>query len=313
MMTSIDDLWSRISQEPTATGVFRLFDESHPLDLFAGIDSERRRVLMLIGDVAPEELPAPGVIEVNLMHRSDGRFSLIFRLARPEFHELFGRLCQDLIDTSRSSNKQNGTARLLLRLNRWRKLLEPGPEQGLSDRQLRGLFGELSFLKTVAIPQVGPINAVQGWNGPLGAAQDFQLGNGLVEIKTILPGSHTVSISSADQLENATAPLQLVVLTIDVSQGMSPSVLIRELRTELQNAATAESEFDLRLAEMGYADRPEYDQLHFTVQNIRYYPVTETFPRIVISKLPAGVSRVTYDLDLLQCGPYRSEYIHAAG
>ena len=312
-MTSIDDLWSRISQGPTATGVFRLFDESHPLDLFAGIDSEGRRVLMLIADEAPELLPAPGVIEVNLTQRSDGRFTLILRLARPEFHELFGRLCQDLVDTSRSSSKRNGTATLLLRLNRWRKLLEPGVERGLSDRQLRGLFGELSFLKTVAIPRVGPMTAVHGWNGPLGAPQDFQLGAGLVEIKTILPGAHVVSISSADQLEAGTTPLQLVVVTIDVSQGISPSALIKELRKELEGTPAAQAEFDLRLAEMGYTERPEYDQLHFAVQSIRYYPVTETFPRIVISGLPAGVSEVTYNLDLLQCGPYGSEYIHAIG
>jgi hypothetical protein len=57
----------------------------------------------------------------------------------------------------------------------------------------------------------------------------------------------------------------------------------------------------------------QYSQLQITVQGIRYYPVTETFPRIVTSGLPPGISRVTYDLDLLQCGPFRSEYIYAAG
>jgi hypothetical protein len=72
------------------------------------------------------------------------------------------------------------------------------------------------------------------------------------------------------------------------------------------------TEFDIRLSELGYTDRPEYEQLHFAVQNIRYYSVTEAFPRIMLSHLPAGISRVTYDLDLLQCGHYRSDYIHAA-
>lgn len=311
-MTSIDDLWSKIAGEPTATGVFRLFDDSHPLDLFAGIDPEGRRVLMLIVDEAPAELPSAGAIDVSLNRRTDGRFSLIFRLARPEFHELFGRLCQDLVDTSRTSDKQNGTSRLLLRLNRWRKLLEPGPSQGLNERQLRGLFGELWFLKTVALVQVGHLNAVHAWNGPLGAAQDFQLGQGLIEIKTMLPGAHTVAISSADQLENGTTPLQLVVFTIDTSQGITVSALVRELRQELEAVAAASAEFDLRLAEMGYSDRPEHDQFHFTVQSIRYYPVTESFPRINVSQLPAGISRVTYILDLLQCGEHRSDYIHAA-
>ena len=311
-MTSIDDLWTKISSEPLATGVFRLFDDSHPLDLFAGIDPEGRRVLMLIVDDAPTDLPSAGAIDVSLNRRTDGRFSLIFRLARPEFHELFGRLCQDLVDTSRTSDKQNGTARLLLRLNRWRKLLEAGPTQGLNERQLRGLFGELWFLKTIALTQVGHLSAVHAWNGPLGASQDFQLGQGLIEIKTILPGAHTVAISSADQLENGTTPLQLVVYTIDTSQGVTVSALVREIRQELETVTAASAEFDLRLAEMGYSDRPEHDQFQFTVQTVRYYPVMEAFPRIKISELPVGLSKVTYVLDLLHCGEYRSEYIHAA-
>ncbi len=312
MMNSVEELWSKIASEETPAGAFRLYDESHPLDLFVGIDPEGRRVLMLVVDQAPQDLPAAGVIEVTLNQRNDGKYSLLFRLARPEFHELFGRLCQDLVETSRTSDKQNGTARFLLRLSRWRKLLEPGPSQGLTDRQLRGLFGELWFLKTVAMKQFDHLTAVHGWNGPLGASQDFQLGEALVEIKTVLPGAHSVSISSADQLENGSAPLQLAVVMIDISQGISPVELVNQLRQELVSTPVALTEFDIRLAELGYTDRPEYEQLHFAVQGIRYYPVTEAFPRIMLSLLPAGVSRVTYDLDLLQCGKYRSDYIHAA-
>jgi hypothetical protein len=310
MMNSIEELWSKIADEETPAGAFRLYDDSHPLDLFVGIDPEGRRVLMLVVDQCPQDLPAAGVIEVTLNQRNDGKFSLLFRLARPEFHELFGRLCQDLVETSRTSDRQNGTARLLLRLSRWRKLLEPGPSQGLTDRQLRGLFGELWFLKTVAMIRFDHLTAVYGWNGPLGASQDFQLGDALVEIKTVLPGTHSVSISSADQLENGTVPLQLAVVSIDISQGISPVELVKQLRQELVSTLVALTEFDIRLAELGYTDRPEYEQVRFAVQSIHYYPVTEAFPRIMLSHLPAGVSRVTYDLDLLQCGQYRSEYIH---
>lgn len=310
-MNSIEEIWAKISEKETPAGAFRLYDDSHPLDLFVGIDPDGRRVLMLVVDQAPQDLPPAGVIEVTLNQRNDGKFSLLLRLARPEFHELFGRLCQDLVETSRTSDRQNGTARLLLRLNRWRKLLEPGPSQGLTDRQLRGLFGELWFLKTVAMKQFDHLAAVHGWNGPLGASQDFQLGDALVEIKTVLPGAHSVSISSADQLENGSAPLQLAVIAIDISRGISPVELVKQLRQELASTPVALSEFDIRLAELGYTDRPEYGQLHFAVQSIRYYPVTEAFPRIMISQLPEGVSKVTYDLDLLQCGQYRSDYIHA--
>jgi hypothetical protein len=70
------------------------------------------------------------------------------------------------------------------------------------------------------------------------------------------------------------------------------------------------SEFEFRLAEVGYTDRPEYERVQFSVDHIRFYPVGDRFPRITFRQIPTGISRLTYDLDLYQCGEYRSEYIH---
>jgi hypothetical protein len=310
-MRSIEELWAAIALEAAAAGTFRMF-EGHPLDLWAGLDLNGRRVLMLVTDSAPEELPPPGVIEVTLAERADARFSLILRLARPEFHELFGRLCEDLVAATQTSRREDGAARLLSRLARWRRLLEPGPDLCLTDAQVRGLFGELWFLKTVAIPCFGHLHAVNGWNGPMGAPQDFQLGSGLVEVKTILPGRHSVSISSGEQLENGETPLQLAVIVIDTSNGVSLVELVAHIREELETASGTAAEFELRLAEIGYMDRQEYELPAFTVQSIRYYPVVDPFPRIVTSRIAAGLSQITYDLDLLECGIPRSEYIYAA-
>ena len=311
MMISIDDLWLEIAGHPSGVGAFRLMDEAHPLDLYGGIDHEGRRALMLVTAFQPRELPSAGVIEVTLNQRNDGLFAVLVRLSRPEFQAIFGRLCMDLIDGTRDCTRQNGTEALLKRLNRWRKLLEAGPHQGLSNLELRGLFGELWFLKSVAIPRCGHTVAVEAWNGPLDAPQDFQLGDGLVEVKTILPGAHIISIASADQLEDASNRLQLAVVVTDVSKGVSVPEVVEEIRREIEVSPTAAAEFDLRLAEAGYTDRDEYATLRFTAQEIRYYPVGANFPRITTSLLPQGVSRVTYDLDLLRCGTFRSEYIHA--
>jgi len=311
-MTSIDDLWLEIAESPASVGAFRLMDAAHPLDLYGGIDHEGRRALMLVTESSPREIPAAGVIEVTLNQRHDGLFAILVRLSRPEFQTVFGRLCMDLIEGTRDSTRQNGAAVLLKRLNRWRRLLEAGPRQGLSDLELRGLFGELWFLKTVAIPRFGVSVAVKAWNGPLDAPQDFQLGNGLVEVKTILPGAHRISIASADQLENASNPLQLAVVVTDISKGVSVPELVADIRRDIEDAPTSAAEFDLRLAEAGYANRDDYALQRFTAEEIHYYPVGPDFPRIIASLLPHGISRVTYDLDLLKCGAYRSEYIDGA-
>ena len=310
-MTSIEDLWSELAVRPDHAGTFRRYDASHPLDLFAGFDLEGNRLLMLVTPIAPSELPEAGVIDVSVNLRNDGRFNLLFRLGRLEYLELFGRLCQDLIDTSRSAEPSLGTAVLLSRLNRWKRLLESGPRVGLSAMQLRGLFGELWFLRTVAIPGVGPLAAVHAWKGPLGAPQDFQLYDGLVEIKTTQPGGHKVSISSAEQLEHGKAPMQLGVYVVDPTQGQSVQTLVDAIRAEL-SLPSAVTEFDLRLAEMGYSVRPEHDAILFTVLESRFYSVDDSFPALRVSTLPRGISAVTYDVDLLNCGTFRSEYIHVA-
>lgn len=308
---SIEDLWSDISARTDHAGTFRRYDDSHPLDLFAGFDLQGHRLLMLVTADPPEQLPAPGIIDVSANRRTDGRFNLLFRLGRPEYQELFGRLCQDLIETSRGADSASGTSVLLLRLDRWKRLLESGPRSGLSAIQLRGLFGELWFLRTVAIPSVGSLNAVHAWNGPLGAPHDFQLFDGLVEIKTILPGGHKVTISSAEQLEHGNAPMQLCVYIVDATQGISVQTLIEHIKVELDTAA-AVTELDLRLAEMGYSVRPEHDSMQFSVLDSRYYQVNDDFPSLKVSTLPTGISAVTYDIDLLNCGPYRSLYTHVA-
>ena len=160
-MTLIETLWVAIAGSPVSKGVFRLLDESHPLDLYAGLDQDNRRVLMLVTQLPPEELPPTGAVEVTVHLRRDGEYAVLFRLARTELNEIFGRLCQDLVDSTRAATKENGAAALFQRLNRWRRLLEPG-RVGLSDSELRGLYGELWFLWTMAIPVHGAVDAVNG-------------------------------------------------------------------------------------------------------------------------------------------------------
>jgi Putative PD-(D/E)XK family member, (DUF4420) len=310
-MTLIEQLWSTIGDQPGAPGSFRLVDESHPLDLYAGFDQNNRRLLMLVTQYPPDELPATGAVQVSLNRRNDGHFAVLFSLARTELNELFGRLCQDLIDATRASSQESGASAMLLRLGRWRRLLEPGGS-GLSDSELRGLFGELWFLRTVAMPVFGKTEAVDAWNGPFGAPQDFQLGSGLVEIKTILLGNHKITISSADQLDSGSTPLQLAVIAMHPSREISLPELISNIRGDLEDTPHAAAEFDLRLAEAGYIDCPEYHNVRLSVDEIRYYPVADSFPRITTVQVPAGISKLTYDLDLHECGEFRSEYIHGS-
>jgi hypothetical protein len=308
-MTRVEELWREVAAEGAHNGVFRRVDETHPLDLYAGIDVEGRHVVMLVSHRCPPITPPPGAVEVLCNQRGDGDWAVILRLARPEFDEIFGRLCQDLVDTSRSATRDQGADVLLARLNRWRKLLELGHRKTLSDRELRGLVGELWFLDAVAIPRVGTDIAVSGWNGPFGAPQDFLIDGLFVEVKAVLPGAQNVTISCVEQLDGGTTPLFLAVVQLAPSDAtqpctFTPASLVRQLRAAVEASAGASNEFELRLAEAGYADFDEYARVWFRVTAYRYYYVRDEFPRIVRDALAAGVAAVSYEIDLKQCSRF---------
>src|SRR5262245_20696033 len=102
-MMHVEHLWHAIAAATDRTSVFRRVDDTHPLALYAGIDPEGKRVLMLVTKQPPPPLPPPGVVHVVCNQRESGEFAIILQLGRPEFDEVFGRLCQDLVDATRTA------------------------------------------------------------------------------------------------------------------------------------------------------------------------------------------------------------------
>jgi hypothetical protein len=176
---------------------------------------------------------------------------------------------------------------------------------------LRGLIGELWFLRSVALNRVGVDSAVKGWVGPLDAPQDFVLGDVLVEIKTSAPGAQKVSITSLQQLDAGSAPLYLGVVWLapadqNTADGFSAAQLVRELRDAIEANPVASVEFELRLAEAGYSDHDEYERAWYRVTRERYFQIRDDFPRLIRAGAPTGVLEASYIIDLGACGGYES-------
>lgn len=311
-MTRVEQIWQEITEQTSGVGIFRRIDESHPLDLYVGTDHNGKRVLMLVTYEAPATLPPPGLVEVACNQRGDKDFAIIIQLARQEFDELFGRLCQDLVDATREVPRVQGGEALMRRLSRWRKLLEIKSRKTLSETALRGLVGELWFLQSVALPRMGVDASVQGWVGPFDAPQDFRLGEALVEIKTCVPGAHEVTIASLQQLDGGNAPLYLGVVWLasanpTVTEAFSVAQLIGSLHTALEVSPIASNEFALRLAEVGYSECEEYERAWYRVTQVRYFRVQDDFPRLIPSRTPAGVRDARYVIDLELCGMHECQ------
>ena len=198
----------------------------------------------------------------------------------------------------------------LARLARWRRLLSVGQGGLLSEQALRGLVGELLFLKN-AILTIGAALSVAGWEGPFDAPKDFQLAGEAYEIKTISLGAATVSIASINQLDAAPGILFLVVYELSAvpagsSGAITPIGLVEEIRTALVPHGCVLEDFNARLLAAGFEDQDPYRKMYFRVDGQRSFIVREGFPRLTRSELPHAIADASYELLLADCEAFRT-------
>lgn len=308
MMTSIETLWDALELEGEPGGARRV-DESHPCDLYAGLDASGRRGLILVTEAVPTGPPRFEAVEVVITQRPDRRWSLAIWLDVPALLPPFSRLCQDLIEASREIDPAEAAAFLLTRLARWRRLLEPG-SGALAISELRGLAGELVVLDQ-CLGLWSPSEVMDGWVGPLDAPQDFALPSLWIEAKATHPTASVVRVTSVDQLD-VTGRLLLAVVTLASvsadSPGVSSASLVEGIRGQLTRSGSPSAllEFDSKLATLGYADDPVYSETMFRVDGVRYFQVADDFPAIRRGDLPSGVAEAIYDVELSACAPFET-------
>jgi Putative PD-(D/E)XK family member, (DUF4420) len=305
-MSRCEELWNELHQHAERP-VFRRVDESHPADLYAGIDDSGRLELMLVCNSAVAEVPLFEALRVSQNLRQDGRYALVVRLEQGELKAAFARVCDDLSESLRRAPLGSDLgATLVGRLNRWRRLLEAGRTKGLTESELRGLIGELLVLEQL-ISSRGAAAAVKSWVGPHDAPQDFDGGGILIEVKACRAGSNAVAISSLQQLSSSNTPIFLIVVFLSpASEWQDKSFSIRDIvgriRAVLEPFPSELDDFNIRLYHAGFSDEWEGNKNLYTREDLRSYLVDEKFPKIIPASVPAGIIRALYTVDLSFCG-----------
>ena len=296
--------WRSMPTNPESAA-FQRVDASHPLDFYLGRETTGEWVLLLVGNALLTITREYATIHVTARHRQDGRCALMFRLTQVEFGKLFSLVCEDLVESTRNAIGERKPASLVMkRFARWQRLLERGHSGLLDESELRGLLGELLFLERHAIPARGAREALAGWLGPSGGDRDFVFADHQYEIKTIRTGSESVLISSAEQLDQQTSPLDLVVGCLDeidpsrYEDGFTALALVERIRATLEQDALARASFEDRLIEAGFVFREEYAERAYVFRQFRYFRVGADFPAIRRSELPPAIGRVRWELHL---------------
>ena len=186
----------------------------------------------------------------------------------------------------------------LERVREWQSFMARTQRPLSPDAQI-GLFGELWILRRLIDTSLGA-GALNCWQGPLRAAQDFHVRAGAIEVKsTVRTGSFLARINSIEQLDDDREPLFLCALRFEENpDGMSLVDLVAELREKFRLAGVQRA-FEALLMVMGYLD--EHAALYgrtLILKDSKAIPVEGDLPRLTRTALPAAIRSAAYVLDI---------------
>ena len=288
----------------------RRVDEIHPLDIFVGYNEDGfpRMVITDIGHI--KKIESSKSIDVKIYRKSSGQVSICFDLLNQSVYSLFLTFCSDMIDSTRNIKKQNIIDFITRSWDMWRTMFKKPYSNFLTENQIKGLIGELIFLKSYMIPKYGEVLAVESWMGPSMLHKDYEINNTWYELKSINSSSLTVKISSVEQLDSQEIG-QLVIVKMDktnsqVEASVTLNRLVNEIKYLIKDFDT-KIKFTYKLSEMGYYSDEEYNSYNYKILDIDRYMVNKEFPKVTKDSLKDGIVRVSYEIALNSIEKYMIE------
>lgn len=282
------------------TGLVKRVDTDHILDIYLPVAEAKKNILFIFPE-KPEGLNSTKEIDITITEREDGRWLVEFVLLNEEHLWLFELLCEDLIESSRTmvNYEKDGAAFIAQRYKTWTAFFSKKSKH-LSANQIRGLVGELLFLREHLIPLYGNASAVESWMGPANTKQDFYIGEKWFEVKTVKTGNSMVTINSLDQLSRRDYGELAVVYLNDTSSasesGITLNSLYQEICSLLQEEIAVNNKFRQKAFGAGYVEDPYYDDFVFEMISYETYKVIEGFPRITKEDVHEAVCEVKYGI-----------------
>lgn len=291
--------------------IFQRVDDSHILDLYIGKDSFSQDTLLLISDTEPVNIFSAQIIQVNILKRNDGKWSLSFSLLDNNFEDLFCHFCEDMIKSSRLlADKKQGSYFICDRYVKWQNMLTKYKYGLLSETQIKGLIGELYFLKNILIPLHGEKMAVYSWIGPEKTDQDFMYKDFWYEVKSTVSGAGSIKISTIEQLDTNREG-ELVVIYLDkTSYADERKITLNSIYHQILDSLLDDNlKYKLNdiLLNMGYCERNEYNEYLFKFSGLVRYAVNKEFPCIRRSDIPDSIINTKYELSLPSIHKYIKE------
>ncbi len=281
---------------------FQRVDENHILDLYIGFDSTRRLTLLLITDIEPRNINSSQFIGVEIGMRHDSKWALSLTLLQENYEEMFYSFCEDMIESSRKVlSNDEGVLFFCDRYRKWQKMLLKNNGDLLTIPEIKGLIGELIFLRNKLFVEIGYEKGLNSWIGPERADQDFVTEETWWEIKATSLGSEKVLISSIEQLD-VDIDGNLVVVYLDKTSqedksGITLNSIISEIFLQIPTDNLKDRFKEILLLHKYYASR-EYDEKPFRYSCFVEYTVNRDFPCMRRTQVPIAVLSAKYELSI---------------
>lgn len=188
---------------------------------------------------------------------------------------------------------------------KWSAFFENKKTDGLTRDQVKGLIGELFYLKNLLINSELIVDDILlSWRGPYDEGHDFVFEFTDYEIKTIESSKNNVRISSEFQLDSEKGKeLELAVIFVnpDNENGLSLKSLINDIKTIVLDKLGDNSIFINALAQKGLTtgDLDQYEIYRYTpIEEISYDCNREDFPKLIRSSIPEEINKINYNIRL---------------
>ncbi len=282
---------------------WRLVDANHPIPLYVGRDDNGLYAMEYVGDFEiNKKIKSSTVISINHYNILNGK-SIVFSLLDDRWLSQFITFCNDVCEQTKHLKKDShkGYEAVCNAYFVWQKMFR-GKNNILSESEIKGLIGELLYLKEVVIPKYGPTRSIDSWSGCEKTKKDFSIDNTWFEIKTINVGKSTVEITSLEQLDGSSQGILAVYQVEKMAssfKGINLNAIAESLITVFTNLQDKD-DFINKLNKAGYFPNPNYDEYVYQVKDLSEYTVNSSFPKLVRGSIPNAINNASYELLLAE-------------
>lgn len=306
-----NDPWSKIHPSSSGSALSGILaDKSNILEFYWAKDTFGNFLFVL--SATSEIIPNAKIPKLQGIDIGIGKYGrnnqMIFLLEEKENKDIFYTLCMDLLSSTRELHDAEYAVNTVLhRLDKWQHFLK-NRRRIVDKRQLRGLAGELLFLKNYLLKKYTAEEALSFWKAPFQSVHDFEFSSFSVEVKT-KSSVNSIHISSYEQLFSELDYLLLYVATLNdstpkTSKAFNIYTLINDIKTLISDTVL-EERFENLLIQYGFMGLEEYRDYWFLFVSDEFYEVAEGFPRI--TELPEGVENLTYRVNLEKCKAFKAD------